>query len=313
MEGPKESQMTETVEAPERRRRPWEGVGTHLAKKMTAKQAIVAGGLDWDVAVEPAYRKSHSGRMQEVDGQFWVVNQDDEQVLGKVTDRYVPFQNREAFEFADNLVDSGDGKYTQVGPLRKNKVIFLVMEVPKEIVIADCDPHDLHIIFTTSHDGSKAIGAYVALTKLSCTNQLTFFRRNAPHSWSIPHVADVKGKIAEARQSLAMSFAYADEFAAVGTALAGHKVTGQKFHSILEDVLPKRPKTDEVIQSIEDLYRSSNTNGFGGTAWGALNAVTEYFDHKRDTRSNESIFFGAVSGDPARIRNGVAQRLVALM
>jgi phage/plasmid-like protein (TIGR03299 family) len=305
--------MTETVAVPEQRRRPWEGVGLHLDKQMTAKEAVVAGGLDWDVAVEPAYRKAHSGKMHEVDGQFWVVKQDDEYVLGKVTDRYVPFQNREAFEFADNLVDSGDGKYVQVGPLRKNRVIFLVMQVPKDIVIADVDQHDLHIIFTTSHDGSKAIGAFVAMTKLSCTNQLTFFRRTAPHSWSIPHVADVKGKVAAARDSLAMSFAYADEFAEIGTKLAGTKLRNQRLHNILEDSLPRRPKTEEVIQSIEDLYRNSNTNGFGGTAWGALNAVTEYFDHKRDTRSNESVFFGAVAGDPARIRNAVAQKLVALM
>ena len=150
------------------------------------------------------------------------------------------------------------------------------------------------------------------MTKLSCTNQLTFFRRTAPHSWSIPHVADVKGKVAAARSSLAMSFAYVDEFVEIGNKMAGTKLSGNKFHHILEETLPHRPKTEEVIQSIEDLYRNSNTNGFGGTAWGALNAVTEYFDHKRDTRSNESIFFGAVAGDPAKIRNAVAQRLVAL-
>lgn len=304
--------MTETVVEPQARSLPWDGVGIGLDKKMTAKQAIVAGGLDWEVAVEPAYRKSHAGKFVEVDGQFWTTKQDDEQILGKVSERYVPFQNREAFDFADNLVDSGDGKYTRVGPLRHNKVLFLVMEVPKEIVIAGCDPHNLHVIFQTSHDGSKAIGAYVALTKLSCTNQLTFLRRNAPHSWSIPHVADVKGKISQARNSLQMSFAYADEFAAVGTKMAGTKLSGNKFHTILEEVLPHRPKTDEVIQSIEDLYKNSDTNGFSGTTWGALNAITEYFDHKRDTRSPEAVFFGALNGDPARIRNAAAARLVAL-
>ena len=74
---------------------PWHGLGTRLDAPATAAEAITAAGLDYDVTLTP---------MTTTDGlpvpqRRAVVRADTRAVLGVVSDRYVPVQNRQAFGF----------------------------------------------------------------------------------------------------------------------------------------------------------------------------------------------------------------------
>lgn len=291
---------------------PWHGLGTVTPDAMKALEALQLGGLDWDVALHPL-SVSIADELIPVPDRFAVVRDKDSSVLGTVGQRYVPFQNREAFTFMDNLVDSGDAIYETAGSLRGGRVVFITAKIPTDLKVADGDAHDLYLVLRTSHDGSKAVSVSVTPIRVVCMNTLRIALASAKYNWSAPHVSTIGGKVAEARDTLKLSYSYADAFTEFANQLAMTKVTDDAFDRLLQDVLPQRPRTEEVIDSMMDLFRSSPTNGYHGTAWGALNAVTEYLDHGRETRSQEAIMMNTLDGEVARIRNAASARLVALV
>ena len=280
---------------------------------LTASDAITAAGLDWEVALRNMHVELDGGKTLRVPDRYAVVRDRDSRILGTVGTRYVPFQNREAFSFADNLVDSGDAKYETAGSLRDGKVVFLTMKVPVEMLVAGEDKHDLYIVLRTSHDGSKAISVYLTAIRVVCMNTLSLSSDTAKQKWSMPHVSTLEGKLSEARETLKLTFKYADDFVVMGNQLVETKITDDMLHRVLDDVMPAwRKKSDEVTESIMALYKNSPTNGYTGTAWGALNAITEYFDHGRDLRSSDSAMLNALDGENAVVRNKAAKILLSL-
>lgn len=290
---------------------PWGGLGTDTSDAKTAHDALATAGLDWDVKLHSLYVQLGKNK-KKVDDRFAVVRQQDEQVLGTVGKRYVPFQNRDAFTFADNLVESGEASYETAGGMRNGKVVFLTMKVPMDLTIAKDDVHDLYIVLRTSHDGSTAVGVTVTPIRVACLNAMTAAVKEARAKWSAPHTSTLEGKLAEARDTLRLTKAYAEEFVKLGNELVSVKVTDDMLQKLLQDTLPVRPKTHEVIDNIMNLWESSDTNGFRGTGWGAMNAITEYFDHFRDTTSAEAVMMSTLDGEIASIRNRAAQSLLSV-
>ena len=94
-------------------------VGVDLGEgAVTSAEAIAAAGLDWEVAKTPAYYKV-ADDYQEADNEKFLIRTSDNSVLGRCTDAYELFQNREAFTFLDNLVTNGDLLYHTAGSLEE--------------------------------------------------------------------------------------------------------------------------------------------------------------------------------------------------
>ena len=99
-------------------------------------------------------------------------------------------------------------------------------------------------------------------------------------------------------------------------------ITTLQFNKIVETLYPKpvdvNNKTgltryDNKIGLISDLYLQSPTNAnIKGTAWGALNALTERLDYYRPKRgSSESLVAGASGFDP--VVNAEKARILAVV
>ena len=299
---------------------PWSRLGTGVERAMTAEEAIIQAGLDWEVELSPLYhslpvdRPEGERKFQQVKDRFAVRRKDTFDVLGTVGSHYVPFQNREAFEFCDYLVESGEAKYTFCGKAKGGKQIVLVMKFPRGLLVAGQDAHDLYALLRTAHDGTKAIS--IALTPLrhSCTNvmSLSLYAPEVKQRWAVPHVTNVAGKLAEARDTLKLTDRYAEEYKKAADQLAATAMTLDEFEAVLKKVLPDRPKRPETIKRMQALMTSSPNihDEHRNTAWGALNAVTEFMDWKRDTRSPEAKFLAAVDGVNSQVRNRAASLLL---
>jgi len=287
---------------------PWHGLGTITDSVLTADDAIIAAGLDWTVDKEQVERKGLA-----VPNKFWNVRSSDDKILGMVSGDFNNLQNREAFAFADSMVDDGSAKYETAGALRGGKVIFLTMKVPVDMTVAGEDAHDLYLILRMGHDGSMAITAEVTPIRIVCMNTLKLASLQARQRWSIRHTSKLEGKLQSARDSLKLTFAYAEEFVVVGNQLVETRVTDDMLIKMLEDTLPARPKTPETIEAIMHNFRESpNIQNFGNTGWGALNAFTEYMDHGRDTKSQEAIFHNIMNGEIASQRDKLTTALLSV-
>jgi phage/plasmid-like protein (TIGR03299 family) len=301
---------------------PWGKLGATIdGGAFTAAEAAVAGKLDFDVELlQAGFRVDGSDVATEqwrtVTHRRAVVRQDTKKFMSFVSDDYVPVQYREAFTFMDEI----NPNYVAAGTLGEGRQAFMVVELPDraelDLVMPDGrhDPHRQYVVLRTSHDMTRAIEVCVLMLRDKCMNALTLssFSRGAKQRWSVRHVGDPIAKLAVARETLARTDAYTQEFVEFARSLAAIDADIEQAREVLDRVLPNLPRRPQQINSIVHAWNDPNTNGFAGTGWGLTNAVSDYFEHGRSNglRTNESFFTSGLNGQTHRYVNRTAQLLL---
>lgn len=294
---------------------PWTKLGTVLDKPLTPAAAIKKAGLDWTVDKRALYVEAQ-GKLVQVDDRFAVVRSSDDHVLGTVGSHYEPYQNSEAFDFLTDLVDDPeDAVIEAAGSVRSGRQVFVVVRFPGMLEGVADEDNELYAIVRTGHDGLKAVEVLLMPLRGLCMNMLGLgtFGRSAPQRWSLQHVSTLQARLAEARHTLDGADAYADEYRRVAERLADSQIAEAELRTLLERALPERPKTQANIDAVLRGFESSITipDRLRGTAYGALNALTEHLDWGRDRLTDEGRFHSALDGHSARIRNRAAAMLLA--
>lgn len=281
---------------------PWHGLGTVVEDKMTAVEALAAAGLDWRVNKVPYFTEGGAPDVYEIDDQHFAVKRTtDHKIIGAVGGDYHVLQNHEAFDFMDDLVDSGEAKYETAGSLRGGKWIFLTMKMPEHVLIAGEDAVDMHLVLLNSHDGSKAITGMVTPVRVVCMNTLNAALAGTKRKWSVRHLSTLQGKLMEARKQLELTFEYANAFRESMDILSQQKFTDSDY----EQLVTKMKTTEKTASGLRDAWTNSTTHG-RASRYDAYNAVGEYFDWLREPRSPNSAVMGTWFG------KGVAGRDSAL-
>lgn len=276
----------------------WDKLGKVFADSpRTAADAIVEAGLDWDVELRKAGVKSADGKsFRVVPGAFATVRTDTDEVLGMVKSRYRPFSNKDVFSFADSLVDGAGAAFESAWSDYAGKVIGLTMRLPDHINVGGVDPHGQYLIMKTAHDGSSSIKVATASVRMFCLNQFNGVLRNAQNSWSVHHSSRMEGKLQAAREALQISFAYQAEFEMEMEQLLATPISMERSIERVTTVLTKLNLGERVVErdsaGILHLAEFSPTihADLKHTAYGLLQAATEYYQHYRPYRSDAARF-----------------------
>lgn len=293
---------------------PWHGLGKIIPGLATAAEALEFAGLDWDVEKQPLY----FGKDKNIfSGRHATVRVTDQHELGIVGDGYHIFQNKEAFSFFDNVVDSQEAKYTSAGSLFGGKRIFMTAKVGDTFDVAGEDAHDAYLLLTNSHDGSQAFTAAITYIRAVCDNTVTMGIKGAKHKWIIRHQTSLSGKVAEAREALQMTYKYTDAFDLEVQKMMQVQIDADKFKKIVEDLVPKsKVQHAKSVAGLMDVFENEKTvidAPGAGTAWGAYNAVTYFTDHEKKYHNDLSRFKSLVdAGFAEKLRNKAHTRLLAL-
>ena len=311
----------------------WHGLGEVFTEEVSTAEMLKKAKLNnWDVRLEdveiPAEfdsDKSYSFVVR--DNPFTKGNKD---ILGVVGQRYVPLQNEDLFDFADNLLDNG-GRWETAGSIKGGRVVFGALALERETVLDPngvSDKINTYLLVNTSHDGSIAIQASITPVRVVCANTLNLALGNrgrngsVKQSFKIRHTQTAQGKVAVAREALGLANPYMDEFDKMASAMIETEITKAQFDKIVELAYPM-PKDDakknsltayaNKIDLINDIYVGDFNNTISGTAWGALNALTERLDwHRAGRRGNtETILAGASGFDP--VINAEKNRLMKIV
>jgi hypothetical protein len=141
---------------------------------------------------------------------------------------------------------------------------------------------------------------------------MTMAISGAKHQWGVTHTSDVRGKVAEAREALGLTAAYTTAFQAEAEQLIKTKITDDDLVHLLKTDLPDVKMKDVTIELMLDAYRTSPTiEGFRGTAWGAVNAVSEFVEHTKPNRSAEAAFQRLIDGPDFKLRTKLAEQFLA--
>jgi phage/plasmid-like protein (TIGR03299 family) len=297
----------------------WHGLGTVFQEEVSTAEMLKKAKLNnWNVRLEDVeipnqFESDKNYSFVIRDNPFILGNKD---VLGVVGERYVPLQNEELFDFADNLLDNG-GRWETAGSIKGGRVVFGALALERETVIDPngvSDKVNTYLLVNTSHDGSIAIQASITPVRVVCANTLNLAlgqrgrNGSVKQSFKIRHTQTASGKVQVAREALGLANAYIDEFSKMANEMIQKEVSKKKFDEIVLALYPKpkdeakgaNSRWENKIDLINDIYVGDYNNTITGTAWGVANALTERLDWYRSGRKGktESILASASGFDP---------------
>lgn len=290
-----------------------DAVGVDLGEgPVTSKEAIQAAGLDWDVikvrAGFQALDDENRIVFRAVEPECFLMRDTDQSVLGRCTDEYVPVQNREGFEFLDRLVDDGSLLYHTAGSLENGERVWILAQTPNSWAIrrrsGAVNHHHAFVNLMLGHNGHTGLNLMPTDIRVECANTLGFAESDAERKnliFRIPHRGDVEAKLSLAIKALEIMETESEERRRVLQELAQTAMTTDDFVDFatsvflgldgdpleIEEAVAKfyetasdRSKTmmENRVAKVASLFLQGMGNE-GDSAYDAVNAWTEYFDH----------------------------------
>ena len=180
-----------------------------------------------------------------------------------------------------------------------------------------------YLLLATSCDGTLATTATPTTVRVVCNNTLTIALDGTTRAIKVPH--NTRFDPQAMKKQLGIAVSQWDGFMYRMRALAERKVQWHEamgfFMNVLCDVTPnsKLPgvlPNERALRKVQSLYegggRGATLDSAQGTAWGLLNAVTEYVDHERRARNTEYRMDSAWFGQGAVIKQRALQAALEL-
>lgn len=271
---------------------PWHGLGTVVSGLLTAKEAIQAAHLDWEVKSEPVFFGDGS-QLPDYQG---LRRADNGAALSVMKKRYEIIQNLECFNFFDRIVGEGKASYETAGALRGGKQVWIMAKYDGELTI-NKDKHQQWILLVTSHDGSFSLSMQWTTVRVVCNNTFSLAIRQArkakANAIKLRHTKNWEEGASEAKRTLGLT---EDYFANLQTALAGMNdrlLTKEEMAEFTRLLVPTKDekeiptRTANIRGEINRLFEKGDGN-VGKSRWDAFNAVTDYADHFQTLRGDNS-------------------------
>lgn len=293
--------------------KPWHKLGVVVDKSPTAAEALVLGGLDYNVAKGALYADTPDGGKM-VENHFSTYRTDTNQVMGIVGRKYQPLQNRDAFSFFDSIIEAGEAVYETAGALGHGEIVFITAKLKNQISVGD-DKIEQYVFLTNSHDGSSCVVAAITPVRIVCNNTLCAALNTSSDKITLRHTKSVAERIKLASRLMEtfnnVHVATEQEY----NLFANTSITDENVRKLVEEVFkPKKEeisnassdfikemskRTENTIDFVMDYYRNApEQKAVTGNLYGVVNGVTGYFQNRYQFRSNnakvKSILFGGV-------------------
>lgn len=265
---------------------PWHGLGTPVQESPTSADALRLAGLDWRVEAKPIYTNDGI----KIPGYVANTRDSDNSVLGVVTEKYKIVQNEDAFAFTDSLI-GGDVRYETAGSLRNGKSTFLLAKLPDKKILDD--DFGQYLCFTNTHDGSGAVKVMMTPVRVVCNNTLNLALNTTKRMWTCKHMGSMKDKLHEAEETLGFAHKYMDNLAVVAERLANVSLRDDEIQAIVAELFPMdenssdrtKANMQKAKQEFMVAYYMPDIAKFRNTAWGLLNATSDWMSHTSPQRN----------------------------
>ncbi len=284
---------------------PWHGLGVRVEESPTSKDALKLAGLDWRVITKPIYIDN-----QRIKEYVANVRDNDNSVLGIVSNTYKIVQNEEAFSFTDQLLaNNNDVHYETAGSLCNGKKTWLLAKMP-DIYLVD-DPTNCYLTFMNSFDGKSGLRVFTTPVRVVCQNTLNMALSSTPRSWSANHTGNIEEKLEEAKRTLLMASNYFKHLETVSKVLVSKEINDKAVLEFIEELLPiesgaSARKENNVIELRKELFarykNAPDLKKYQNTQWALINAVSDFASHtiplRRTKTYSENNFVKVVEGHP---------------
>jgi len=277
---------------------PWHNLGTEMPKGAPLEEWIKAAGMDWD-AIEAPMQYQFGGQIMQVNDRRVLHRSDTGAPLGVVATGYHPVQPKEVIEFFRDLDEASGFTMETAGTLFGGRRFWAMGYIGEDAVVDNQDILRHYLLCATSLDGSMATHAKVVSTRVVCNNtiQVAMGETGKP---MVKVFHSTKFDADKVKETLGMAPKTLEQFMDTIRGLAVKPVSDAMAIEMTNKLC--RTEDGPVAMKIMDHFRGDNLiggdlAGMEGTAWGWLNAATQWAEHdkraKSDSHRINTNFFGS--------------------
>ena len=261
----------------------WDSIGTSVSTCRNLDQVLAASGLDYEVVAMPTFIADGT----RIPNRFVTARPqgDGLRLYDVISDKFEIIQNREAFDFVNYMGE--DLEFVKAGETASG-VVYIIGKLPEVNILGDT--FTPYVLFRNGFTGKVKITAAICPLRIVCQNQFNVSFQNTQNTVTVRHVQNAERKLEEAREVLKMSADYMAELSAMAERYAGTQLTETQVEWAMKVMFPtdgienmnpfKRKTLEDALNQFKNAYLADDNTDFRGTAWGLINAYTDFITHQ---------------------------------
>lgn len=302
--------------------REWHGLGQLMPIGATVEEWQKQAGMDYEIkrsriryATGMVNPTDAIGNLKTIDEKLVLFRSDTGAPLGVVSDSYKVVQPAEVLELFREWAAAGGVTIESAGVLFEGKRYFATAKLSETMCIDGTrDKLVLYALFSTSADGSLASEVRLVTVRVVCNNTLRL-ALNTGAAYRVTHrsvfsIETAKSVIEAANAEFGSFMTMARDLAKIKMErAAAEDMTVKLLAKASDEVARESAAFGKIMALFNGEAKGSDIETAYDTAWGWLNAVTEYADHWVRARSDENRKASALWGPGDALK----QKAVALL
>ncbi len=302
---------------------PWHGLGNLLPADASLETWQEAAGMNWQIHETPVLYSvaSDAGLDVKSNADAKVLYRSDTHAsLSVVSNRYKVVQPHDVLEFYRDLTQAGGFTLETAGVLKEGRKLWALAKTGQETHLRGGDQVGAYLLLATSCDGTLCTTAQFTSVRVVCNNTLQLAVGNSSGAVKVPHSTIFDPK--QVKDALGLGLSSWDRFVEDMRHLAARPVHKFEAMNFLVNVLgdPELPLAEQPNQKgLQNVYALYSGKGMGAdlpsaqnTAWGLVNAVTQFVDHERRAKSQDHRIDSAWFGQGASLKAKAWQEAMKL-
>ncbi|MCD8557803.1 MAG: DUF932 domain-containing protein, partial [Shewanella xiamenensis] len=301
---------------------PWHGLGNQLTEQQPINVWLKEAGMNWRIEQSDVLFNADNTSLNirsHSDAKV-LYRSDSLKPLSVVSNRYKVVQPSEVLNFYKDLVSAGGFELETAGVLKGGRKLWALAKTGQEAKIKGNDRIKAYLLLATSCDGTLCTTAQFTSVRVVCNNTLQMATRDNSGAVKVPH--STKFDPMQVKEALGLGFSNWDAFMRNLKQLGQRSVSPMEADQYLRAVLNEPDAREgipdsKVFQKVGGLYLSDGMGAdyaaANGTAWGLLNAVTEYVDHHRRARNQDNRLDSAWFGQGALLKQKAFHQALTLL
>ncbi|MFZ6754010.1 DUF932 domain-containing protein [Undibacterium sp. Dicai25W] len=304
---------------------PWHGLGNQLLAKQPIEVWQKQSGLCFEIKeapvsfIEETTNSPHGIHL--FSDQKVLYRSDNKSPLSVVSKRYQVVQPKTILEFYRDLTEVSGYELETAGVLKGGRKIWALAKTNQGAIIKGNDLINAYLLLATACDGTLATTAQFTSIRVVCNNTLNIALRDQAGAVKIPHSTSFDANKVKLRLGISVStwetFIY--EMKALSNRKVNHSESSDFIFRLFNstECLSTTTTNERAMKQVQELFdgrgRGAELSSAKGTAFGLLNAVTEYVDHQKRARTNDYRLDSAWFGAGATLKQKALEQAMSLV